>query len=101
MKTTDTEILKQFQTVLNRKHLNEDVYNKLLQMWNLDKVDLDVEMQKINERHSSLSASRRKAVPEFIKLRELLKEMKEAESNAISFNNDVQPSLYQDTIINQ
>lgn len=101
MKTTDTEILKQFQTVLNRKHLNEAVYNKLLQMWNLDKVDLDVEMQKINEKHSGLSASRRKAVPEFIKLRELLKEMKEAESNAISFNNDDQPSLYQDTIINQ
>ena len=99
MKTTDTTILKQFQSVLNRKILTEKIYNDLLKIWYLDKVDLDEEMQKINEKHSGLSRSRREAIPEFIKLREILNEMKKEEENSISFNNEAQPSLYQDTIV--
>jgi len=101
MKTTDVTILKQFQSVLNRKYLNEKVFNDLLKRWDLDKVDLDEEMRKIDIKHSSLSRSRRAAVPEFIKLRELLKEEKEVEASEISFsNNESQTSLYQDTIVN-
>lgn len=99
MKTTDTFILKAFQTVLNRKHLTEEAYNELLKKWDLVGIDLDAEMQKINEKKSNLTKSRRDAVPEFIKLREILDKQKEDEASAISFGNDSQTSLYQDTLI--
>ena len=100
MKTTDTTILKQFQTVLNRKLLTEKVYKDLLAKWDLDKIDLDAEMQKINEKKSGLTKSRRDAVPEFLKLRKLLEEKKAEEMNAMSFSNTLQQSLTQDTIVN-
>jgi hypothetical protein len=100
MNTCDTDILKQFQTVLNRKHLNESVYEALLRRWGLDKVDLDEEVQKINLKKSSLSSSKRKAVFEFVKLRELLNEKKAEEQEKISMKNEDDTSLYQDTIVN-
>lgn len=94
---TDVNILKQFQTVLNRKVLSEEAVNRLLEIWDLADVDLEAEAQKINEKKSNLSKSRRDAVLEFIKLKELLKEKKEAEAKAMSFNENEQ-SLAQDTL---
>lgn len=99
MKTTDTEILRQFQTVLNRRRLSAEVYASLLKAWGLEGVDLDAEQQRINEKRSSLSVSRRKAVPEFIRLRALLDEMREDEVSAISFTGDTPVPLYSDTLI--
>lgn len=99
MKTTDTKLLKEFQTVLNRKYLTEDMYEKLLARWDLAGLDLDAELVKINEHKSSLSRSRREAVPEFLKLRKLLDEAKAAAESSISFNNDSATPLYQDTVV--
>lgn len=84
MKTSDPNILKQFMTVVNRKLLTEEVYNYLLKQWNLDKLDLDETLQKINEHKSGLSRSRREAVPYFIQLRDMLKQQKMAVSNDMS-----------------
>lgn len=99
MKTTDPNILKQFITVFNRQPLTEEIYNALLKRWNLDKVDLDHEMERINKKDSPLSRSRREAVPEFIKLREMLKNQKLKEQAAVSLNqtNEI-PSLSEDQL---
>ena len=86
MNTTNTDILKSFYAVTNRNILTEEIYQILLKRWNLDKVDLNEEMVKINARQSSLSKSRRDAVPEFIKLRTMLDQKKEAEESSISMN---------------
>ena len=88
MKTTTTDLLKSFYSVTNRNQLTEEIYQRLLKRWDLDKVDLDEELIKINARQSDLSRSRRNAVPEFIKLREMLKQRKESENASINMNGD-------------
>ena len=86
MNTTNINVLKSFYSVTNRNILTEEVYNILLKRWDLDKVDLNNEIIKINAHQSSLSKSRRAAIPEFIKLREMLNKKKETEDNSISMN---------------
>lgn len=91
MKTTNIENLRAFYSVVNRKHLNREVYNYLLKRWDLDKVDLDLENEKIKNRLSTLSRSRREAVPEFLIIRSILNEMEKAKNDKkieeeISFN---------------
>lgn len=91
MNTTKIENLKAFYSVVNRKHLNRDVYNFLLKEWDLDKVDLDLENEKIKNKLSSLSKSRRDAVPEFLRIRSVLNEIeklaeKKNIEEEISFN---------------
>ena len=88
MNTTNVDILRSFYSVTNRNILTEEIYQILLKRWDLDKVDLNEEMVKINARQSSLTKSRRDAVPEFIKLRSILDQKKEAEEASISMNND-------------
>lgn len=93
MNTTNTDILKQFSTVVNRNRLTEELYNDLLKRWDLDKIDLDEEYIKIQTRKSGLTRSRREAVPEFIRLRNLLKEKAEQENSSIVMENDTENSM--------
>lgn len=86
MNTTNTDILKSFYSVTNRNNLTEEIYQILLKRWDLDKVNLNEEMIKINSKQSTLTRSRRAAIPEFIKLREMLDHKKEAEETSISMN---------------
>lgn len=86
MNTTNTDILKSFYSVTNRNQLTEEIYQVLLKRWELDNLNLNEEMIKINAKQSTLTKSRREAVPEFIKLRSILDQKKEAEENAISMN---------------
>lgn len=86
MNTTNTDILKSFYSVTNRNQLTEEIYQILLKRWELDNFDLSEEMIKINAKQSTLTKSRREAVPEFIKLRSILDQKREAEENAISMN---------------
>ena len=88
MKTTNTDILKSFYSVTNRNTLTEDIYKILLKRWDLDKIDLNEEVIKINTKQSLLSKSKREAVLEFIKLRTMLDQKKEEESNSISMNDN-------------
>lgn len=88
MNTTNTDVLKQFSAVVNRNRLTEELYDALLKRWDLDKVDLDEEYIKIKTRKSSLSRSRRDAVPEFIRLRDLLKDIKDKENSTIVMENE-------------
>ena len=84
MNTTDMNNLRQFYSVVNRKYLNRDVYEALLKRWDLDNVDLDIEAEKIKNRLSTLTRSRRDAVREFLILRSVLNEIEkanEAENN--------------------
>ena len=76
--------LRQFYSVVNRKYLNRDVYEALLKRWDLDNVDLDIEAEKIKNRLSTLTRSRREAIREFLILRSVLNEIEkanEAENN--------------------
>lgn len=98
MNTTNVDILKSFYSVTNRNKLTEEIYQILLKRWDLDKVDLNEEMIKINAHQSSLTKSRRIAVPEFIKLRSFLDQKKETEENSISMNDD---NVNDDIITNQ
>ena len=100
MKTTNTDILKSFYSVTNRNTLTEDVYQILLKRWDLDKVDLNEEMIKINAKQSSLTKSRRDAIPEFIKLREMLNQKKETENNSILMNGSEETNENNDIFIN-
>ena len=88
MNTTNTDILRSFYSVTNRNQLTEEIYQILLKRWDLDKVDLNEEMIKINAKQSSLTKSKRNAVPEFIKLRMMLDQKKETEENSISMNDN-------------
>lgn len=84
MNTTDMNNLRQFYSVVNRKYLNRDVYEALLKRWDLDNVDLDIEAEKIKNRLSTLTRSRREAIREFLILRSVLNEIEkanEAENN--------------------
>ena len=99
MKTTDPRILNEFTSVLNRKHLTEEVFQKLLYLWSLDKVDLDAEMDKINKKCSNLSKSRREALPYFLKLRTILEEKKKAENASMNLTNDQPKNVVSDTFI--
>lgn len=84
MNTTDMNNLRQFYSVVNRKYLNRDVYEALLKHWDLDNVDLDIEAEKIKNKLSTLTRSRREAVREFLILRSVLNEIEkanEAENN--------------------
>ena len=93
MNTTNTDVLKSITAVVNRQYLTEDVLNDLLKRWDLDKVDLDEEYIKIQTKKSSLTRSRREAVPEFIRLRNLLKEKEEQENSSIVMENDTENSM--------
>ena len=90
MNKTNTDILKSFYSVTNRNNLTEDIYQLLLKRWDLDKINLNEEAVKINAKQSTLSKSRRDAIPEFIKLRALLDQKKEAEENSISMNDSTE-----------
>jgi hypothetical protein len=70
--------LRQFYSVVNRKYLNRDVYEALLKRWDLDNVDLDIEAEKIKNRLSTLTRSRREAIREFLILRSVLNEIEKA-----------------------
>lgn len=78
MNTTDMNNLRQFYSVVNRKYLNRDVYEALLKRWDLDNVDLDIEAEKIKNRLSTLTRSRREAIREFLILRSVLNEIEKA-----------------------
>lgn len=78
MNTTDMNNLRQFYSVVNRKYLNRDVYEALLKRWDLDNVDLDIEAEKIKNRLSTLTRSRRDAIREFLILRSVLNEIEKA-----------------------
>jgi hypothetical protein len=78
MNTTDMNNLRQFYSVVNRKYLNRDVYEALLKRWDLDNVDLEIEAEKIKNRLSTLTRSRREAIREFLILRSVLNEIEKA-----------------------
>lgn len=98
MKTTDPNVLKQFVTVLNRQQLTEEIFYALLIRWDLDQVDLDKEMAKILEKKSTVSKSRREAIPYFIKMKQMLEEKKKEEQNSMSLGADVQKNSAADTL---
>lgn len=83
MNTTNIDILRQFSAIVNRDKLTRETYNLLLKRWDLDKVDLDEEYIKLQTKNSTLTRSRREAIPEFIRLRNLLKEIEEKNNNSI------------------
>ena len=103
MKTTNVDILRSFYSVTNRNELTEEIYQILLKQWDLENVDLNEEMIKINAKHSSLSKSRRNAIPEFIRLREMLDKKKENENNSINMNDSNEDGILigNDLITNQ
>lgn len=78
MNTTDTNNLRAFYSVLNRQHLNRDVFNFLLKRWELDGIDLDLENERIKNKISKLSKSKRAAVPEFLIIRSVLNEIEKS-----------------------
>ena len=80
--------LRQFYSVVNRKYLNRDVYEALLKRWDLDNVDLDVEAEKIKNRLSTLTRSRRDAVREFLILRSVLNEIEKANETENNESNE-------------
>lgn len=82
MKTDTPDIIKQFYSVINRKYLTEEIYNALLKRFDLDGVDLDEMQRLIDIKKSPLTKSRRLAVPEFIILRQMLREKKAEEELA-------------------
>lgn len=88
MNTTNVDILKSFYSVTNRNQLTEEIYKILLKRWELDNIDLNEEMIKINAKQSELSKSKRTAIPEFLKLRSMLDKKKEVEENSISMNDN-------------
>lgn len=88
MNTTDMNNLRQFYSVVNRKYLNRDVYEALLKRWDLDNVDLDVEAEKIKNRLSTLTRSRRDAVREFLILRSVLNEIEKANETENNESNE-------------
>ena len=92
MNTCNIDILKSISAVVNREHLTQEVYDILLKRWDLDKVDLDAEYIKIQTKQSNLTKSRREAVPEFIRIRDLLSEIKQKENNAIVMENNINES---------
>lgn len=96
MNTSDVSILKQFRTVLNRKKLSQEVFDHLLKMWDLDGIDLEAEQLKIVQKKSNLSRSRRDAVVEFLKLKEMLKQDEVAVQSLSMSNSD--DTIAQDTL---
>lgn len=80
--------LRQFYSVVNRKYLNRDVYEALLKRWDLDNVDLDIEAEKIKNRLSTLTRSRREAVREFLILRSVLNEIEKASETENNESNE-------------
>ena len=82
MNTSNVDILKGFLSVLNRKEINDDILSALLKRWNLEKVDLDEEMLKINAKTSRLSRSRRDAVPLFIQMKKIVAENEAAQTKS-------------------
>lgn len=91
MNTTNIGTLRAFYSVVNRKYLNREVYNYLLKRWDLDKVDLDLENEKIKNKLSTLPKSRREAIPEFLIIRSILNEIEKTKNDGnveeeISFN---------------
>lgn len=88
MNTTDMNNLRQFYSVVNRKYLNRDVYEALLKRWDLDNVDLDIEAEKIKNRLSTLTRSRREAVREFLILRSVLNEIEKANETENNESNE-------------
>lgn len=88
MNTTDMNNLRQFYSVVNRKYLNRDVYEALLKRWDLDNVDLDIEAEKIKNRLSTLTRSRREAVREFLILRSVLNEIEKASETENNESNE-------------
>jgi hypothetical protein len=86
MNTTDMRNLQQFYSVVNRKNLTYEIFNLLLKRWDLDKVDLDEEARKIEEKRSTLTKSRRDAIKEFLILRNILEIKEKEEEQQINFN---------------
>ena len=80
--------LRQFYSVVNRKYLNRDVYEALLKRWDLENVDLDIEAEKIKNRLSTLTRSRREAVREFLILRSVLNEIEKANETENNESNE-------------
>lgn len=80
--------LRQFYSVVNRKYLNRDVYEALLKRWDLDNVDLDIEAEKIKNRLSTLTRSRREAIREFLILRSVLNEIEKANETENNESNE-------------
>lgn len=95
---TDPKILKQFYTVLNRNQLTQETYDHLIKMWGFEGMDLEEEQNKINQKKSSLSRSKRESVGEFIILKRMLEERKNIESQAISMDAEPVENLGNDQI---
>ena len=94
MNTTDMNNLRQFYSVVNRKYLNQEVYEALLKHWDLDKVDLDIEAERIKNKMSRLTKSRRDAVREYLILRSVLNEIeKSKEAENTESNEKIQEEL--------
>lgn len=98
MKTTDPNVLKQFVTVLNRQQLTEEIYYALLIRWDLDQIDLDKELDNINQKRSTLSKSRREALPYFIKMRQMLEDKKKEEQKSMNLGADTLKNSAADTL---
>lgn len=80
------DLVKQFYSVVNRKYLSDEIFNALVHRFDLDKVDLEEEQQKINQHKSFLTASRRKAVGELLILKKMLEEKKAEIANSQNMN---------------
>jgi hypothetical protein len=94
MNTTDMNNLRQFYSVVNRKYLNREVYEALLKHWDLDNVDLDIEAERIKNKMSRLTRSRRDAVREFLILRSVLNEIEKAkEAENTESNEKIQEEI--------
>ena len=98
MNTSNTMILEAFFHVLTRKHLTKALYEDLIKRWNLESVNLDEELVKINNKKSHLTKSRRDAVPLFIKLRDVIKENEEAAKQAMDMKDVANSTLAGDQL---
>ena len=93
------DLIKQFYSVINRKYLTDEIFNALVERFELTGIDLEAEQQKINQRKSVLTASRRKAVGELLILKKMLEEKKLAEANEQNMNVSTDNSIGNDQII--
>lgn len=93
------DLIKQFYSVINRKYLTDEIFNALVERFELTGIDLEAEQQKINQRKSVLTASRRKAVGELLILKKMLEEKKLAEANEQNMNVSTDNNIGNDQII--
>jgi len=71
------EDTQKFRDMINKGTFNQASYDKLLKRFELTDIDLESEYTKIVKKESNLSRRKRDLVPDFLAVRDMLKEKTE------------------------